>query len=223
MTDRASFVLRVAAIHDRDDKNAVLETIYETILYRIARKYDFAVLMNEDVSLTTTVGQVTETLPSGTNRIYRIIWEDSANSCDIVGISPREFDFMFPYPTSYGNAVPRFYCRRNETTIDLANPPNDTKTLRIYRSKWPTVSDETDAEYVYMDDVIEAGMVAELYHQLGLDTDANTWWTKFKQMLDEAHEKDTEHPDMIRVMKGFQPYIRARGDYWANPFVRNNP
>lgn len=201
---------------------------YETVLNRIARKYDFLVLYDEDTSITTVVGTHTYSLPTGTHRIYRLVYEWDNSSYDIYGISPLEFDQDYPYPSSMGNGEPRVYCRRNETTIDLAPPPSQAKTLRLYRSKWPTVDADTNVEFEHIDDIIHAGMVAELNHQYGLDTDAQTWWTKFNQDLDQAISRDSEHPDANLIHRGFRPYSSYGYDYnhgqhWSNPFIMRNP
>ncbi len=204
------------------------EYAYETTLNRIARKYDFAVLYDEDTSLATVAGTHTYTLPSRTHRIYRLVYEWDNSSYDIHGITPLEFDQDFPYPTSMGNSQPRIYCRRNETTIDIAPPPSEAKTLRLYRSLWPTSDGTSNMEFEHIDDIVHAGMVGELYHQYGLDSDAETWWKKFNTDLDQAILRDNDNPDANLIHRGF----RRRGSYgnavnsvehWRTPFILRNP
>ena len=225
MTLRAAFVTNTLAYIDKSSatsyQGVTLETLaqnaYATVLRRMARQYNWADLLNEDVSVTTVDGTATVTVPDLTNRIYKIIWEDDTNSSTIIGKSARWFDDRFPYPSSLGTAVPTFY-KRVGSTITLANPPNAAKTLRIFRSIWPTADATTECQLLYMDDVIEAGMVAELYHKLALDTDANTWWTKFKQERDEAWLNDSNNPDMCVVAKPFGGDFPSIGESWKNPF-----
>ena len=233
---RADFVAWAVSIVDKKVTTAQqtltlqiwAEYAYETVLHQIARRYDFAVLYDEDTSVTTVAGTFIYTLPTSTHRIYRIVYEWDNSSFKIEGISPLEFDQDYPYPASMGNARPGVFCRRNETTINLAPPPDQAKTLRIYRSKWPTTDGSSNMEYEHIDDVVVAGMVAELYHQYGLDTDAETWWKKYNQSLDKAIERDSENPDEHFVHRGFRAYGSYGNNYyqsnwWANPFISRNP
>ena len=167
-------------------------------------------------------------LPTRTNRIYRIVYEWDNSSHAIRGISPLEFDRLYPYPASMGNAQPGAFCRRDETTINLAPPPDQANTLRIYRSLWPTTDGSSNMEYEHIDDIVHAGMIAELYHNLGLDTDAETWWKKYQQKIDSAVAKDSESPDEQLVASGFRPLGGYGNNFYmpnhgANPFIRGNP
>jgi hypothetical protein len=204
------------------------EYSYITVLNEIARDHDFAVLYDEDTSITTEAGTFRYTLPARTCRIYRIVYEWDNSSYSITGISPLLFDRDFPFPESMGNARPGVFCRRDEKTINLAPPPDQAKTLRIYRSLWPTTDGSANMEYEHIDDIVHAGMVAELYHNLGLDTDAETWWKKYQQKIDKAVEKDSENPGENLVARGFMP-LGGYGNnyflsnYWANPFIKGNP
>jgi len=225
MTLRASFVTNVLATIDKSGttsyQGVTLETLaqnaYATTLRRLARQRNWADLLDEDTSTTTVDGTETVSLPGLTNRIFKVIWEDGSNSSIIVGKSARWFDARFPYPSSLGTAVPTFY-KRVGSTLTLAHPPNAAKTLRIFRSIWPTADGTTECQLQNMDDVIEAGMVAELYHKLSLDSEANTWWAKFKQERDEAWANDSNNPDMCVVAKPFGGEAPYSGEYWKNPF-----
>jgi hypothetical protein len=191
---------------------------------QIARRYDFRILMDEDTSLTTVVSQATYTLPSNTHRIYKIIYEDGSNSYDLREISASDYDRMYPYPADDGDSEPADYCRRNETTIDLYPEPNGTKTLRIFRSKFPTLltGDSSEPEYIRMDDVLIAGAIAEVYRQLDLTDDYKTWKAEFMLQLENAHERDMESPNLIKFARGFGSSAPLRGNYWADPFYRGS-
>lgn len=222
MTTRATLVSQVEGIIDRTDVTARINTAFNTIMNRIARKYDFAVLFDEDTSLTTVAGTFTYTLPSATNRIYRLIYEDSNNSLDLTEIPFGEFDRKFPYPSSLGNTEPSVYCRRNETTIDMAHPPAAAKTLRLFRSKFPTefTGDASEPEYIRMDDVLVAGVVSEIYHQLGVTDDADTWKKVFDMELKDAYEKDQFAPHKMFTPQYFGGGAPIMSNYWKNPFYR---
>lgn len=222
MTIRSTLVSRVEGIIDRTDLTARIKTAFNTVMNRIARKYDFNILMDEDTSVTTVVSTFTYTLPTNTHRIYRIIYEDGSNSVDLNEISAAEFDRRYPYPSSLGDSTPRDYCRRNETTIDLCHPPDDTNTLRIFRSKWPTelTTDNSEPEYIRMDDVLIAGVVAEIYKQLDLADDYKTWMAEFMSLLNDAYERDKESPNLIQQLRGWGQSPQIMGDYWKNPFYK---
>jgi len=226
MTLRAAFVANALSILDKSSsttyQSQTLETIaqtaYETVLNRIARMHDFSALMDEDTSLAGIAATVTYTLPTGTNNIYRMVWVDSTSSSEIHEIDAQVFDHRYPYPTDEGAATPYEYCRRNETTFDINCPPDETNTIRIYRSFYPTADATTACEYVRMDDIVVSGMVSELYHQLGIDSDANTWYTKFKNSVNEAYAMDTYSPNKKRIGQGWGPKPTS-GSPWLNPFI----
>jgi len=211
----------IATILDKTDMTARITVALNYTLRRIARKYDFSVLMDEDTSLTTVVSQFTYTLPSSTNRIYRLIYEDSSNSIDLVEIKPAEYDRRFPYPASLGDSIPGIFCRRNETSVDLAHPPSTaSKTLRLFRSKFPTkfAAADSTSEYVEMDDVLVAGAVSEIYHQLGDIEESDSWLKKFQSELKMAHQNDIKTPSAIIHPQYFGGSGLTHGDYWKDPF-----
>lgn len=222
MTTRSALVSRVEDVLERDDLTSRIQTAFNTVMNRIARQYDFRILMDEDTSVTTVVSTFTYTLPTNTHRIYRLIYEDGSNSVDLNEISAAEYDRRYPYPSSLGDSEPRDYCRRNETTIDLSPPPNDTNTLRIFRSKWPTefTSDSSEPEYIRMDDVLIAGVVAEMYHQLDLTDDFKIWTAEFNVLLKDAWERDQESPNLVQQLRGWGQSPQVIGDYWKNPFYK---
>lgn len=223
MTTRSTLVSQVESIIDRSDLTSRIQTAFNTVMDRIARRYDdFHVLMDEDTSVTTVVGTFTYTLPSSTNRIYRIVYEDDSNSVDLNEISVGEFDRRYPYPSSLGNSTPSDYCRRSETTIDICHPPSGAKTLRIYRSKFPThfTADASEPEYIRMDDVLVAGVIFEIYNQLGIQTEADYWYKKFNVELDKAYENDQKKPHMIQKGRGWGFGSILTTDYWKNPWVK---
>jgi len=199
------------------------EYAYEAALNRIARKYDFSDVKDTDKSITTVASTYSYTLPSSTHHIFRLIYEDGSGSYDIDGISPIEFDEIYPYPSSYGNGRPSKYCRRSKTTVEFNRPASEAKTIRLYRSIWPTTDGSSNVEYENLDDVIHAGMCAEIYHQYGLDTDADTWWNKFKQDMDEAWIDDKSEPDTNYIHRGFRRSLNYPGNHNENPFIRDNP
>jgi len=222
MTVRSTLVSRVEGIIDRTDLTSRIQIAFNTVMNRIARRYDFRILMDEDTSVTTVVSTFTYTLPTNTHRIYKIIYEDGSNSVDLNELSTTEFDRRYPYPSSLGDSEPRHYCRRNETTIDMSPPPNDTNTLRIFRSKWPTefTTDTSEPEYIRMDDVLVAGVVAEIYKQLDLTDDYKTWTAEFMMLLKDAYDRDKESPNLIQQLRGWGGASEILGDYWSNPFYK---
>ena len=222
MTTRATLVGYVEDIIDRDDLTTRVQTAFNTVMNQVARKYDFRILMDEDTSVPTVASQVTYTLPTNTHRIYKIIYEDGSNSIVLRELSISEFDRRYPYPSADGDSEPTCYCRRNETTIDLYTPPAAVKTLRIYRSKHPTLfsADNSEPDYLYMDDVLVSGVIAEIYRQLDLTDDYIVWQKEFKQQLKEAYDRDQESPNLIEFARGFGASAVLKGDYWSNPFYK---
>lgn len=224
MTTRATLVSQVEGIIKRTDSTAEIKTAFNTVMNQIARKYDFRILMDEDTSVTTVVSTFTYTLPSNTHRIYKIIYEDGSSSVVLREISVSEYDRLYPFPSSDGDSEPCVYCRRNETNIDLWSPPNGTKTLRIFRSKFPTLftSDSSEPEYIRMDDVLVSGVVAEMYRQHDFTDDYETWQKEFKSQLADAYERDKESPNLIQRARGFGASAQPTGDYWADPFYHGS-
>lgn len=155
--------------------------------------------------------------------IYSIRLMDEDNSRKLIYVPFRELDLRVPYTEQTGEGRPKWYTVRGRY-IELYRIPDDAYSLYIQHSQWPTVlSDDTDTtDYEHIDYVIIA--LATEMALASLEGGGSNWTERAKQLLGMALNEDVTRPDRKLVAQPFRAEaVGAPGEYWNNPWVKNQP
>lgn len=138
---------------------------------RIARKYNFDALKDEDTSLTTTANDDTPiSLPSNTKSIMGVRIIDGTSSFDLTYKPPSWFRRWHPNPGAHSSSKPRLFTVINGA-FRFAPVPNAIYTLYVDRNKWPsnllTDASEPDFGDDLVDDIIVEFGIAYGFQSFG--------------------------------------------------------
>lgn len=201
----------------------------------IARVRDFDELMVLDKTHAVTIdGTSLYHLTSGwtlvrPKDIYSIRLMDTDNSRKLKYVPPRELDEVIPYTDMVGEGRPTWYTRRG-MDVELFRIPDAVYTLYIFHSQWPVdlAADTDETPFLNLDDVIStlAADIATAILEEGIITDG--WVSRAQQLLGSSLREEAVNPDRPIQAKPFDPCrgdifdrTGASGEYWNNPFIKN--
>lgn len=197
----------------------------------IARVQDFDELMTLDTANAVTVANQslyhleTDLGLTRPKDVYTIRYMDEENSRKLDYVSPTVLDQELPYPLSLGTGDPTKYTQRG-MYLELVRVPNTSnKSLYIYHSQWPaTLSNDSDTTpYRNIDDVITT-LAAEIAESIISKGFIGNWTQRAQALLGSARGEEITKPDQGHVARPFNPYgAGASGNYWIDPFVKEQP
>lgn len=210
---------------DRYNRNIHLAQI------RIARAYPWVELESIRETAETVVGNVlldryTSVFSTPIRNVYsvRILW--SANTYRVHYLPMRAFDKVaVERGTNTVTQRPQFYTIDNSTRFELWPVPDQNYTLISRESVWPTdFSSDTDtSDLEKKDDLIINLASSIMFHSLGMREDGAFYFNMYRDMLDRAKEDQQFQIDHARVPTGLSEEIHPRGEYWRDPFQREEP
>jgi len=156
--------------------------------------------------------------------IYTIRLMDEGNSRKLTYVSPREIDEKVPYTEIFSTGRPKWYTRRGKY-IELFRIPDDTYSLYIMHSQWPTVlsSDTTEIPYDDLDDVIVT-LASDIALSIVEEGVVGNWFERAKQLLGIVLREEETRPDIFYVAQPFSARGGVfAGEYWNNPFIKHQP
>jgi len=195
----------------------------------ISRVQDFDELMVLDTTHAATVAS-TKTYHLVTNfgltlpkDIYYIKYMDSGNSRKLTYVPPRQVAESLPYEEILGVQIPNWYTRRGNY-IDIIPVPSEAKSLYIYYSQWPAVLDaDTDLTvFSDIDDTIIA-LATEIADSILKGQPGTNWTNRATMLLRGTVGEDMHRPDQTYIAQPFNSSRPILGEYWKQPFVKNNP
>jgi len=190
------------------DYNLVHKWIYRA-MRRIARKYDFAALHDEDTSLETTADDATPIdLPANTKYVRAIRIIDGTSSRKLTYKPPAWFDRWHPNPGGHASGKPRIYTIK-AGAFRFIPVPDDDYTLYVDRMKWPTRLDADDDTPDFGDDLVD-DVIIEYAIAYGFTSfgetykkDATYHFSVGDMLLREAYVSDDYSPDFEPVPDGY--------------------
>lgn len=204
---------------NRTDLDDELDELINFAQDMICRQHPHSDL-DELITDTLTADSATYTLSSVSRDIYSVRVLDGTNSRKLDYIEYRLFDDMLPKPDEYTTGRPSHYTFW-ETKLELWRVPDDTYSIRIRRSKWPTaLSGSADtSDYSHMDDIIVCLATSWAFKMIG-ETDRMKFWGDhaWRQLRQEIIN-DMRISDASVVPSGNLRMVVS--DYWKDPFVRS--
>ena len=191
----------------------------------IAQVAEFDELMTLDTTSATTVAdKKSYHVDSDWNLvrckdIYSIRLMSEGESRKLVYVPFRKLDELIPYTELTGTGKPSWYTQRGKS-YELYSVPDDSYSLYIQHSQWPSVLDEDSdqTEFENIDHVIitlSADMALA-----SLEGGAPDWFTRAKQLLGVMINSQGK-PDQTRVAQPFSSiHSSCPGEYWNNPFCK---
>ena len=188
--------------------NLVHKWIYRA-MRKIARKYDFAVLHDEDTSLTTTADDDTPiSLPSNTKYVRAVRIIDGTSSRQLVYKPPAWFDRWHPNPGAHASGKMRIFTIK-AAAFRFVPVPDDAYTLYVDRMKWPTRLDADDDTPDFGDDLVD-DVIIEYAMGYGFSSFGETYkkdaiyhFSLGDTMLKEAYQSDNYTPAFEPVPDGY--------------------
>lgn len=206
---------------ERTDVSSRLPSILNIAQERIDRAHSFPEL-ETSVELSSTASTKTLDLPTTPRDVISARLEDSSNSRKLAFIPPRRWDRFFPYPETYTEGRPSHYTVWGDTMELWRVPDDDYSILVRYISRPTAFSSGSDiaSDFLGKDDIIIAFATGWLFRSLGSEDKARSWESQGMKALNIAIHEDKIRTD-YSVSSETPDY--SVGNYWAMPFVRNNP
>ncbi len=155
---------------------------------------------------------------------FRLITNDG-KSKKLIFRTPRQFDELHPEPEYFARDTPSIYTKYGNT-IEMYPVPDTAYPVRVRATIWPTTL--TDANPTSLldrkDDLIISLTTAWLFYLQRNPEEAGRWLRVFKDDLLAALKEQSEIPD-LDVLSDFEAAIkhgRNTGEWWNDPFVRDN-
>lgn len=200
---------------------------------RIANAFSFPecdVLVTNAATVASTKSYTDNTLMGATYgprlKQYlsmRLIDTTNNNSRKLSYRHYRKFDQDIPRPEQFSNSVPVEYVHFS-TTTELNPIPDAIYTLYIRASIYPTaLAAGTTSDFLRKDHLIVSGSAVHFYNQIKQPKDAERWDKIFRSQMTEIVAPLISKDDFEPEGRAFESADLPPANYWADPFVRNNP
>lgn len=217
------------ALGNRPDLNTRIVDILNDAQVRLTRMHDWDELEATD-SLTTGFTSTPAddkflSIPSSTRKIHSFTLLDGAESRNLQFVPHKLWDRKIPLPEYHTVGHPHLYTIHSGK-FEFWRVPDAAYSLRLRRSKWPTVfagsgSPNQVSDLDDKDDVILALAISIAWGKLGQDEKENRWFSRARGLIGDSLVEETEQVDKD-ILPAFEieGNVGIVGDYWLDPFVR---
>jgi len=184
----------------------------------ICRQFEFPELEQKTTD-TVSKGDETYSLSSRPRSIRSVRLLDGTLSRKLEYIPVRSWDMLIPKPDEWTQERPTHYTYY-QNKLELWRIPNDTYTIVIRWSKWPTTlsADEDKSDYDNKDDIIIALATSWAFKSLGDKERMYFWANAAWDQLESAILAESQQPD--REIVPIPEIKTALGEYWKDPFIK---
>jgi len=213
---------------------------------RIAREDDWVDLQRE-VAVTTAFTGVPATdavfnphalILTAASHDVRLIYsmciiEGESTDHKLIQLMPRQWDLMFPDPTS-GYSVAgslaeiTHYVMWDKLKVQLYRVPGAAVPLRIRYGIWPRaiygIDGTSNLDLENKDELVIVLATHNLFQSLGMREDAKQYFAIYNDLLDRAKKDNSLNPDASRVpVRLSEAGNSSPGNYWSDPFTKEMP
>lgn len=206
----------------RSDKTTVINNMINAALAKVSAEYLWNDLLTEATAVLT-IGTTTIALASDTRRLTEVRLMDGLSSYKI---SIREKSWvvrMYPDPTAFANAKPRFGYLEG-IILTLVPPPDLAYTIRYsyYRVHPAFTDDVTNTLIPHADEAVIAWATYRTFKSIEAHEDAQQWIADYALLIRDAKNVDrTSAIQRVATARGIGDPVPQ--DYWIDPFVKGVP
>lgn len=221
----------VGSLGNRSDLNARLFHFLNLAQVRICRKHDWremSVITAGNLPFTATKSDDRFlAIPTNMRSLYSFLLVDPdtrSDSFKLDFIQMNVWDNFIPATEAFDRGKTSSYTIWSEK-FEFWRIPDKAYLYEIRHTNWPTEFTNGGglvSDLDRKDDMIIALAASWAFLTLREMTNANFWWTVYKNMINDHIGMEVERP-ALDIKPAFEHFGAGTVDYWTDPFRSSNP